>query len=1085
MRTLLLSCLLALGLSAQENGFVPNAGQWQGDFDFRLRDPQGMVFIKATEHSVSLIAPQHVDHKLHHHHSYIHKGHTYRIKWLGANKEAEYTVKKLGNSPKLNYLLGNDPDKWASGLKQYRELIYHDVYPGIDLRYYLTSLGVCAFDFIVNLGADPQQIRWQIEGVAQQGLLSGDLVLITSIGSAVYSAPQSFQNKELIGSAFQQYEDQTYGFNLDDYDQDEVLIIDPTLVFSTYSGSTDDNFGFSATFAEDGSAYGAGITYGYGNIHRAYPTSLGAFQDSSQGGLVDVTISKYTADGTSQIYATYMGGSGNEAPFSLLEGPNKSLIILGAAGSPDFPVHPNGYDTSFAKGSLDNLIVGGQIRFNHSSDIFVCILDSTGGNLLGGTFFGDTMSDGNNKKIVFNYGDPARGDITLDAQGNIIISSYTFSPNLPVGAATNSNYNGEQDGLIVSFSPDLRQLNWARYLGGSKDDASLSLRFTNQDRLYVTGTTDSDSLQYDTTDVYQSFNKGKADAFLAELDPSNGDVLAWTYSGTAEEDRAFFVDYTPDGNLVLFGQTSGPWPWVGDSVWGVQGSSQFLQEFTPDLKRVIHSTTFGDGLLGVTDISPTALMVSNCGDIFLSGWGAAYLNSSRALMGDTRGLPVTSDAFRDSSDLGDFYFLRLDASWTRLEYATFFGQWQSGRDHVDGGSSRFRRDGSIFQAVCSCGPPNGFPITANAYSDTNRSNNCNMAVFRFDMEADTILCRPGIAPGFNDSTCLPASVQFVDNSFNADFTLVLDPDGNLDTLGTQIFTVQDSGLSIFKFFAIDTNCNLIDSAEVFVYGFNRPLDADFAYDYDSCDGTGIVNFLNVSEGASVYRWDFGDGNTSSLSSPSHSYLPGNYTVQLIAEDPLCQQIDTLEQEIEIVFRGSEVEMFTSSDACDPERRLRAEIDQSRISPSDFQRIEWYIDDELVATSDSLNYNLDRGGWFELKLLYKDTICNRELEFVEEVFFYDEDFSIEFPNVFTPNGDGINDEFTAIEVERVVPFLSRGDLQVFNRHGQLIFSKSIMEGGWNGQNEGLDLPEGVFYYLFNYEDICGQGKEQKGFLHLER
>ena len=1071
--------VLHFGLLGQEMGFVQNAGQWEGDFDFRLRDPQGYVYLKAEEQRVALLQSRSIDHKDHHHHSMPWKAHVYSIKWLDANSEARISRQKMSRAAKLNFLLGNNPEKWAGNLDQYQEIVYHDLYPNIDLKYYLSPAGVCAFDFIVHPGGDPSKIRWQIDGVDDQGLMDENLVLITSAGSAIYSAPESFQNGNEISSAFERKENNQYSFVIGDYNRSQDLVIDPTLIFSTYSAATDDNFGFAATYAEDGSAYGAGINYAYSVLHRAYPTSLGAFQDSSQGGRVDAVISKYSEDGMNQIYATYLGGSGNEMPFSLLEGPNKSLIVLGATGSPDFPMAANGYDTSFAYGTTFPFMVGGSLPMPNSSDIFISILDSNGADLLGSTYFGETDADGNNSSLRYNYGDPARGDITLDNQGNIIISSYTYSDSLPIGNAVNSEYRGRQDGLVVSFNSDLSQLNWASYVGGEGDDATISVRYTPQNRLYVTGITRSDTVAYDTNGVYQSFKKNLDDAFLAELNPNNGEVIKWTYTGTNQRDRSFFVDYTPQGNLVLFGQTNGSWPIIGDSIWVVPNSSMFLQEISPDLERVLHSTVFGDGNLQKTDISPTALMVSDCGDIFISGWGAPYTST----MGNPDGLPTTANAYRDSSDQGDFYFLRLSSSWQNLEYATYFGQIGSTPDHVDGGSSRYRKDGSIFQAVCACG--NFFPTTDGAFADSSWSGHCNLVVFRFDMEADSIYSSVILEPGYSDSTCLPVDLKFRDQSFNADITLVQGPDGVLDTLRNQSFTITDSGLSIFRFYALDTNCNLIDSNEVRVYGFNQAINANFAYDYDSCDGDATVQFINSSQGASIYRWDFGDGASSTDSEPSHSYLPGNYTVQLIVEDSLCGQLDTLEQEIEVVFRSQKTGLFSESDACDPERRLSAKADLSGIDEYDFQKFEWYIDDRLVGSGDSLNYNFSEGGFYVLKLRYIDTICNREKDELDTLFFYSNDFKVEFPNVFTPNGDGLNDEFNMLDREEVAPFLARANIEIYNRNGLRLFAADLMERGWNGTNEGMNLPEGVYFYIFNYEDICGQVQEAKGFMHLER
>lgn len=1078
LRALLLFCIfLSSSLSAQEFGFIANDGQWEGDFDFRLNRHDNFIYLRADEQRVLLVEPKpHFDHT----HEPIPKidkvaQHAYRFKWIGANPNAQHEVRSMRNVPKLNYLLGDDPSQWAAGLKQYEEVTYQDLYPNIDLRYYVTETGACKFDFIVHPGGDPSQIKWQVDGVDRAGKLAEDLVLLTDIQNPVYSKPEAFQENEEISCYFSDLGDQQFGFDLGDYDDNSILIIDPTLVFSTYSGSIDDNFGFSATFGEDGTAYGAGINFIYQNVGRTFPTTLGAFQDSSVGGVLDITIAKYTADGTNQVYATFFGGNRNELPFSLLEGPNKSLIILGVTGSDQFPIAPSSYDTSFAFGNSTTMNIGGQVDFVNSSDIFISILDSTGGALLGSTYLGNYAQDGNNAHVNFNYGDPARGDITIDQNGNIIISSFTFSDSLST-PGTNTSYGGTQDGIVASFNSDLSQLNWLSYIGGEGDDAVFSLRYTNNGQLFACGGTESDTLFFDTAGVFQSERAGDMDAFLVEMNPQNGQVLKFTYSGTEEDDIAYFLDFDPAGDPIIFGQTFGKWPVVGDSVWGVDSSAQFLQRLSADFSQVSKSTTFGDGKRDSTDISPTALMVSDCGDIFISGWGASYGRR----MGMVRNLPVTHDAIKKTGDRGDFYFLRLDASWERLEYASYFGQVGGSPDHVDGGSSRFRKDGSIFQAVCACGANQGFPTTPGAFRDT-KVNRCNLAVFRYDMEADSIRADVRFSRTNLDSICLPDSVSFQDFSFNADVVLFREQGGTFDTLDLRFIPILDSGVTRFEFVALDTNCGLVDSSAIQVFAYSEPTMADFRINYDSCDPSGAISIENLSSGSDRYRWLYSTGDSSNQFEPSLSLPAGDYEITLIVENTACQQVDTLSQSLKVSEINNFTRLRSDWDACDPERLISAQI-----ASSGFHNYNWTLDGvALNQNTDTLNWRVPEGGFHTLQLEIIDTVCNRSQSFEEEIYFYDEDFDISFPNIFTPNGDGINEEFKVLDGERLEPILAKSEIEIYNRHGTLLFKGDFLKEAWNGQAEGQELPPGVYYYVFNYEDICGQVSTENGFVHLQR
>ena len=88
----------------------------------------------------------------------------------------------------------------------------------------------------------------------------------------------------------------TLTFDLDAYNGAFPLVIDPTVVFSSFSGSTADNWGYTATFDSDDHLYGGGIVFGVG-----YPVTIGAYQVDfcdAVSGYVDVGITKFSVNGT-------------------------------------------------------------------------------------------------------------------------------------------------------------------------------------------------------------------------------------------------------------------------------------------------------------------------------------------------------------------------------------------------------------------------------------------------------------------------------------------------------------------------------------------------------------------------------------------------------------------------------------------------------------------------------------------------------------------------------------------------------------------------------------------------------------------
>src|SRR5690606_5401536 len=140
----------------------------------------------------------------------------------------------------------------------------------------------------------------------------------------------------------------------DGYEKQNDLILDPVVVFSTYTGSTSDNFGFTATYDYKGNGFAGGDVRGNG-----YPSTPGVVQfiwhngtsgfDDVLGDLPrDVAIMKLSTDGKTKLWATYIGGRANEQPHSMVVDQNNNLIVMGSTFSNDFPNDGNGFSTSYS-----------------------------------------------------------------------------------------------------------------------------------------------------------------------------------------------------------------------------------------------------------------------------------------------------------------------------------------------------------------------------------------------------------------------------------------------------------------------------------------------------------------------------------------------------------------------------------------------------------------------------------------------------------------------------------------------------------------------------------------------------------------
>ena len=310
---------------------------------------------------------------------------------------------------------------------------YGSIYDGIDLNVYTYGQNL-KYDFVVAPEANPNQILISYQGADQLRLdASGDLHTETRLAEIIEKKPVAYQmidgKKVFVSCRYQLTGNQLTFLFFQGYDPCYELAIDPLLIFSTYSGSTADNWGSTATPGENGNLYSAGVT-NLLNAGGVFPATTGAFQ-VNYGGLYDIGILKYDSAGQQLLYASYLGGTESESPHSLVMNSNEELIVLGTTSSADFPTTLNAYDRSFNGGT----VVGGVVvPYRKGSDIFVARVNGAGTKLLSSTLLGGNANDGLNPlygDLEKNYGDQLRGDVITDTENNIYISSVTSSLDFP------------------------------------------------------------------------------------------------------------------------------------------------------------------------------------------------------------------------------------------------------------------------------------------------------------------------------------------------------------------------------------------------------------------------------------------------------------------------------------------------------------------------------------------------------------------------------------------------------------------------------------------------------------------------------
>ena len=940
---LVLVTTLFVGKNAfSQTEFIENKGQWNKEVKFMSNAGNGAFFLNNKGFTVLQHNPKDLEQfidKMHGHaqdqstarQEKILHSHAYRVELVEANKDAEIIPDR--SLPTVNnYFIGNDKTKWATDCHIYKGITYKNVYPNIDIRYYSDVGANLKYDFIIRPGGDINKIALRYKGADNLKIKNKELIIHTSVGDNKELYPYTYQvinNERKEIDAKYVVEGDVVRFKVKDYSPNSTIIIDPSVVFYTYTGSTADNWGFTATYGPDGSFFSAGIAFGNG-----YPVSPGAYQTTFKGGQFDIAVIKLTPDGKNRIYGTYIGGGGEDQPHSLIVDPQGDLILAGRTRSNDYPT------TAPLFGS------GG------AWDIVVTKLNSAGNALIGSMRIGGSGDDGVNIKdktqqgsrsLNRNYGDDARSEVIIDESNNIYVASCTQStgtvpsrfPTTPGAFQTNPGAN--QDAVVIKLNPNCNSVVWSSFLGGAGDDGAYVLALGNNNNLYVAGGTGSIDLpEISASGVINSTGPTTSgdpcDGFVVEISNNGSNAVKGTYLGTTFADQVYGIQTDKTGNVYVMGTTEGTWPVLNASIFGPANSKQFISKIQPDLSAYIYSTTFGSGS-SLPNISPTAFLVDRCENVYVSGWGGKSNSLENYGTGTTKGMPVTfnQNPIKTQTDASgsDFYFIVLQKDAASQLFGGFFGQEDppvggtplTFGDHVDGGTSRFDKNGVIYQAMCAnCNKSVVFDGTPGSWSTTNQAQGggqCNLMMLKIKMNFAGVESGPqasinGVA---NDTSgCVPLKVDFTDTVQNAKSYIWDFGDGS-PKVNTTSFTVSHTyntiGYYLVTLVAIDlTTCNQMDTAYTHIKAGNNKANLDFvANKLPPCTNLSY-SFNNISSAPiplfkpNSFTWDFGDGSPrviAGLTSVNHTYSgPGTYIVKLILQDTsFCNSPDSINKTVRL------------------------------------------------------------------------------------------------------------------------------------------------------------------------------------------
>ena len=603
---------------------------------------------------------------------------TLQFKLLGAARNPAV----IGEDPqpgRVNYFIGNDPAKWHRNVPSYGRVRYKNVYPGIDLIYYGNHQQL-EYDFALAPGADPSRIQFEIKGASPVELDGeGNLVLQTSSGELYFQSPVVYQesngSRVPVHGAYVMNESAHVAFQVAHYDASKPLVIDPVLVYSTYLGGSGNDQPTGIAADSTGSVYIAGYTnsadflltttgtpsananhifvakldptgsslvyadyiggngedYGIGlaldsanNVYVTGSTTSNNFPTVKPYQAVELGpysgfLSKISADGSSLLYSTYLGGTGFDQPASIAVDTLGEAHLAGTTTSQNFPM-VNAYQTTalanqgglygnygfVTKFSADgsSLIYSTYLAGNSNiaqdcgtpcwptpyTAVAALALDANGSAYVTGTtntynfpttsgayltsnstqqdatigFVSKFASSGSLDYSTYFYGSSGNpvgiGAITVDGSGSAYIAGTVSSdgtfPITSTGICDPGVYGfGCSYAFVTKFDPTASTLLYSTFLGPNNYASPQSIALDSSDNAYVLANTTSAA--FGTNNSIEGYTSGM-DMLLVEIDASATTELFATYLGGSGNDFASGVALDADGNMYVAGSTNSP-----------------------------------------------------------------------------------------------------------------------------------------------------------------------------------------------------------------------------------------------------------------------------------------------------------------------------------------------------------------------------------------------------------------------------------------------------------------------------------------------------------------------------------------------
>jgi SOS response associated peptidase (SRAP)/Beta-propeller repeat len=731
-----------------------------------------------------------------------------------------------------NYLSGSEPSKWQTEVRRFSEIVYHDLWEGVDLRLFGNGPDL-EQEFIVKPGSDLNQVR-----VAYQGIIGlevakdGSLLIRTAAGQMRESAPRIYQiigrRRVRVKGQFKIVNQTSYTFQIAKHDPLRALIIDPTLLYSTYLGGSAGNNTGSFSFPNQevatgiavdatGSAYVTGYT-----LSTDFPTTPGAFQTAAASGW-NAFVTKLNTTGSGLVYSTILNGtSGNAFSTSIAVDQNGDAYVAGYGVSSGFPTTPNAYWPTNPQQSCTSGF----------GDFFMTELNSAGNQLLYSTCFGVSGDvaygsvygyypkaiavDSHGRAYIAGGAAPSAAGNNTGAQGipitpNAYESQY---PNMPASAFLT---------VLDTTASGVASLFYSTYLsiapaynfqsqGVLPSTIANAVAVDSFGKAYVVGATTPGFPvtpgAYDTTPAGCNGTVNCTNAFVAKIDPTASGPQSLIYStylggfGSNNIANAIAVD---SSGAYITGSTAGSYynsfpitPGAFQTTAGQNFSGAgFVTKFNAAGSSLVYSTYLAGNIYAPS--SGNGIAVDSLGNAYIAGQFRAQGSST---------FPVTPDAFQNAftklnGDFSEAFLTKLNPTGSGLVYSSYLGG--DGDDVATAVAIDQNGDAYVTGHTSSA----NFPITPGAFQPV-RNGTGDAFITKFPLGTISGVTITGIVPGVGGNSG-SVTAYITGTGLQANATLELVCAGQATVLASNVNVSADGRTITGTFDLTGTNpgaCNV-------------------------------------------------------------------------------------------------------------------------------------------------------------------------------------------------------------------------------------------------------------------------------------